>query len=201
MTQTTDANSPQTGWGLWLLWVAANIGGTLCALLVFLFVFPLGFFFGELGEDTLARISVFGPSSIIGLWCILQLQWMVLREKIPHAKMWVISSLLGVLFGCILYYGIAYLFSLNLNYSDPKFAALSLIFFSLGIMQWLVLRKHFPQSGWWILASVAGSLIGWALLAIFSSFTISTIVNIVLYPTTTGIVLVWLLRRSTTLSP
>jgi hypothetical protein len=34
---------------------------------------------------------------------------------------------------------------------------------SIGIMQWLVLRRHFNRAGWWVLASVTGFAVGKAL--------------------------------------
>ncbi len=37
--------------------------------------------------------------------------------------------------------------------------------FSIGVGQWLFLRRRLPQAGWWILANVAG----WGLLALITT--------------------------------
>ena len=37
----------------------------------------------------------------------------------------------------------------------------------IGVMQWLVLRQHIPQAGWWVLATTAGwamgGVVSWAM--------------------------------------
>ena len=54
-----------------------------------------------------------------------------------------------------------------------------------GCLQWLVLRCRLPQAGWWVLASTLGLAL---LFGIFGA----------VWGTVTGIVLVWLMRESTT---
>lgn len=34
---------------------------------------------------------------------------------------------------------------------------------SLGVAQWLVMRRHIPRAGWWVLATVLGMAVGFAL--------------------------------------
>jgi len=74
--------------------------------------------------------------------------------------MWVIASMAailisaGVLFGMIF---IAKAISPNLN-EDRVFGVLMfpIIATMFGVLQWLVLRKRIPKSGWWILATIIG---------------------------------------------
>ena len=35
---------------------------------------------------------------------------------------------------------------------------------SAGMAQWLILRRRFPQAGWWIGANVLGWAAGWSLI-------------------------------------
>ncbi len=73
---------------------------------------------------------------------------------------------------------------------------------SIGLMQWLVLRREVMRAGWWVLASAAGWLMGvvvgeglgnamggpvWSVVAVALGGTI--------VGTVTGIPLVWLLRH------
>jgi len=55
----------------------------------------------------------------------------------------------------------------------------------MGILQWLVLKRHFPHAGWWILASVGGwvagipvgTMVGWnGLGAVYGAITGGTLV-------------------------
>jgi hypothetical protein len=34
----------------------------------------------------------------------------------------------------------------------------------IGLAQWLILRRYFPQAWWWILASAAGWIVGWVII-------------------------------------
>ena len=56
---------------------------------------------------------------------------------------------------------------------------------SLGIAQWLVLRRQVSRAGWWVLASTVGLAVG----VLFS------VAAGVIYAPITGGVLVWLLRQ------
>jgi hypothetical protein len=45
-----------------------------------------------------------------------------------------------------------------------KVPSVSIVWIGLAVMQWLALRGRVPQSGWWILASVAGWATGFAII-------------------------------------
>jgi hypothetical protein len=46
-------------------------------------------------------------------------------------------------------------------YHFRDFIAFIVVGFSLGVAQWLVLRKYFPQLAQWVLATCAGIALGW----------------------------------------
>lgn len=48
---------------------------------------------------------------------------------------------------------------------DPEFIVLGL---SVGVGQWLLLRRRLPQAGWWIGANV----VGWGLLGLITGDTL-----------------------------
>ena len=71
-----------------------------------------------------------------------------------------------------------------------------------GIAQWLVLRRHVPGAGWWVLASIVGVAVS---VAVISTVTAGVeeaggiagggAVGGAVYGALTGGVLVWLLRQ------
>jgi len=38
---------------------------------------------------------------------------------------------------------------------------------SVGLMQWLILRRHFSRAGWWVWASIVGGVVGFSLTGWF----------------------------------
>jgi hypothetical protein len=83
---------------------------------------------------------------------------------------------------------------------------------SVGIAQWLVLRRQVAKAGWWVLASTVGwamcvalavalfvcGLGGWDLIIAIILLHVGGFVVSEWYGTITGGVMVWLLRQSST---
>ena len=71
---------------------------------------------------------------------------------------------------------------------DPLTSAMegALLGASVGIAQWLVLRRKVSRAGWWVLASTVGAVL---------------LVTVVGYGAITGGVMVWLLRQPVTEEP
>ncbi len=73
---------------------------------------------------------------------------------------WVIASIAAILLSSVVLYSliiIASAISPKLN-EDRVFGVLMfpVIATMFGVLQWLVLRKRIPKSGWWILATIIG---------------------------------------------
>ena len=67
---------------------------------------------------------------------------------------------------------------------------------SLGIAQWLVLRRHISRPGWWVLASTVGMAVGGAVgMSVGVGLAVGVAVGFAIYGAITGGVLVWLLRK------
>lgn len=63
---------------------------------------------------------------------------------------------------------------------------------SVGIAQWLVLKKIFHGSGWWVLATIAGWLVGFSLVSVFNT---PELFNVVLFGLSVGIAQWFVLRQ------
>jgi hypothetical protein len=84
------------------------------------------------------------------------LQWVVLRQRVPQTGWWVLASTAGWTGGWAI---------VNVSVR-PEFGFLTgaVLGAAMGIAQWLFLRRHFYQAGWWILVSVLGWTAGLTLL-------------------------------------
>lgn len=157
-------------------------------------------------SDVLYR--AIGPEVVIfGLfWAGMStMQWLLLRNYIPQSGWWVGASTVG---GTLIGLGAA---SLGGNGNVHPVIAYILMGVIIGVLQWLVLRRHISQSVWWVVASPVGWALAW--LAVMSPLArlgqnlmnrVSGMLGIMflfgLMAAVAGIVtaglLVWLLRQS-----
>jgi hypothetical protein len=74
---------------------------------------------------------------------------------------------------------------------------------SLGVVEWLVLRRHASAAGWWIVASAIAWMIGWAVINVVDSETAGAAAYVVgaigaaIAGVITGATLARLMRRPT----
>lgn len=91
------------------------------------------------------------------------LQYGLLRRYLPRMGWWVLTTAGGWLFGALLI-----MISSWLGWMDApiniKFAFI-MMGLSIGVGQWLLLRRRLPWAGCWIIANV----VGWGLLALITS--------------------------------
>ena len=85
------------------------------------------------------------PIVISGV-AIAAFQWTVLYKRIKAAWRWFLLSSLGWIVGYIL-------FVIFLS-SNLEILAGLVIGGTLGVFQWLILRKEFDLAGWWIIISI-----------------------------------------------
>jgi hypothetical protein len=115
------------------------------------------------------------------------LQYLLLRRYLPRMGGWIATTILGwLLFAVVL--GLSFLFSAIL----PSALAFVLIGGSLGLVQWLVLRRHVRRAALWILASV----LGWGALSLLTDGAISSqqeVLSVVFLPPIAGSIAWWLL--------
>ncbi len=86
-------------------------------------------------------------------------QYGLLRRILPRMGMWVLATAAGWLLGMFL---VAAFIQLNWMVRAELDMTFILAGLSIGLTQWLVLRRRLPGAGWWIFAS----LLGWGLVAL-----------------------------------
>ena len=88
-------------------------------------------------------------------------QYGLLRSYLPRMGWWVLATIGGWLLGLlvILLSGWLNIWGSELIDIDFAFIVLGL---SIGVAQWLLLRRRLPQAGWWI----GGNAVGWGLLGL-----------------------------------
>jgi len=108
-------------------------------------------------EDYLFRY-LFPPIVGLLMGC---LQYGLLRRYLPRMGWWVAVTLAGWLLGLVLILGItralAFFWTNDVAYDfliiNWEFVALGL---SIGVGQWLLLRRRLPRAAWWIAANIGG---------------------------------------------
>ena len=88
------------------------------------------------------------------------LQFGLLRRYLPHMGWWAFATVGGWLTGIPLIVAVN-----RLRLTGPTInlhLAFILMGLSIGLGQWLVLRRGLPRAGWWI----AANILGWGLLAL-----------------------------------
>ncbi len=155
---------------LWGQWTVATF--LACLAFEFLYLFVL-----NAVDYTLAAFLL---GAVIGF-----AQWFILRSRLDHAEYWILATAIGCLA------------AFSITEYDMEF--LSGLF--LGVIQVLVLGPQYRGSAWWILASTVGiaywlwisPVTTWPTLLLIVTIGLSPIV----YGALTGLVLTWLMKRST----
>jgi len=114
-------------------------------------------------EDYLA-MYIFVP--IVGL-VMGVLQYGLLRRCLPRMGWWVLATTGGWLLGVLLILISGWLNFWTSESFDIDFAFI-VLGFSIGVGQWLLLRRRLPRAGWWIGANV----VGWFFLGLITDNTL-----------------------------
>ncbi len=148
-------------------------------------------------EDYLLDYIFFPANSLMtGL-----LQYFLLRRYLPRIGSWILVTAVGALLGAVLILGWRnWGMTREISNSwalDPVFMILG---FSVGVGQWLLLRRRLPQAGWWIVAHV----VGWGLLRLVTGNTLSgfDVLALGLLPAcVTAVALAFLINQAAPLAP
>ncbi|HET9913863.1 MAG TPA: hypothetical protein VFQ13_18355 [Anaerolineales bacterium] len=110
-------------------------------------------------EDYLAMYALVPSMSLL----TGALQYGLLRLYLPRMGWWVLVTIAGWFLGVLLIALPGWL-----GWTDAPLNNLDLIFLmmglSIGVSQWLLLRRRLARAGWWIAANVAG----WGLLGLIT---------------------------------
>lgn len=169
---------------LGLQWVLAVVIG-----------WAIGFFVCEWIEEFLSTAFIDGL--VIGT-AVGIAQGLILRKRIAPVVPWVVVSIVGFAIGKFV--------SDLVGQASPGPLGMVLggavIGLSAGVAQWLILRRRFPQAGWWIAANVLGWAAGWSLISSVDGSNVSVALiyavgaaGAALVGIITGIALIGLVRQ------
>jgi hypothetical protein len=177
----------QVGKAIWLWWVLVStlgflIGGTVGTALG-------GALFSAEGNVVALAVAFAVTGAGTGT-----AQWLVLRQHLARAGWWILATAI-----CFALFGVV-------DGADAvRFAAIFVVVGAVvGVAQWLVLRQHLSQAGWWVMASTLSFALFGVAPSVFEAVfgTIGFVVGVVvvltivsMYGGITGAVLVWLLRQ------
>jgi len=170
------------GWRFWFLWLMGGAVG-----------FELGMQWGSFGEP--GGITTFESSPTV-IWAgflgvavagilVGVLQWLVLRRHVARAGRWLLAS-----FGAAAVVGVVIFGVSGVDADLAWLLGLGLFGPTVGVLQWLVLRRQVARAGWLVLASTVGWVGGMPLGDAVAWFALGGT-----YATVTGATLVWLLRQ------
>jgi hypothetical protein len=136
--------------------------------------------------------------AVIGI-SVGMMQWLVLRRRMSGAGWWILVTIVGFAIGKFVADAIGQALSgaVGLVLSGAAIGT------ALGIAQWLILRRHVAQAGWWALASILAWAVGWAIINLVNEAADGPTSTAYLIGATgaaaagviTGVSLVWLLRE------
>jgi hypothetical protein len=223
---------------LFIEWVLAHTIGmlgvtpTITAIIISIITWLVGFFFIVIRNPAtltgplplvanelfmtlkilIPVLSIVIPSILLGVF-----QWLVLRAQIVHSRKWILVSFIGLSIGLSIsaYGGYSLAFNKNLPSINPEIISGgigAIIGATLGIAQWLFLRKHVKYSGIWILGSLISCSIAtnvaWGFpsslgfvpgddtgFPIIVGFILLVVRLMVIYSITSGIMLTWMLNH------
>ena len=184
MSQTSGYPAKQ-----FLYWILGNTLG-FCALATTLLLFP----------SVMSIHSLIVPILIISLPVSLA-QWIVLRRILPISALWILTIPVGMLVAVLFYQNIPEMRWLRLD--DESIVVLTALFlvmgFTIGLPQWLILRRQFSSSFLWLLGSSIAVAAGFGFVLVTNlvsqSEIISYIVVVLIYAIITGLVLSQLLAH------
>jgi hypothetical protein len=148
MTNMTPP-TPRADWGFGLRWAMATAVGWL-----------VGFVICEAFKAFFRSISSDG--AVIGT-CVGIAQWLVIRPRISGTRWWIGASIVGFAFGKLV--GDLVVAQTGIENSLITGLGGAIIGASLGLAQWLVLRRYVAQAGWWVAASAVAWAIAWIIIS------------------------------------
>ncbi len=132
--------SAAPGCGMWLGWLVASIAGSLLG-------WAAGWWLSYRVPGALSTIAI---GLVFGL-ALGAFQWLVLRVHLETAWQWIAATATG--WGIGFPAGVAAAAALGLVGFQFGLLAGAITGAVCGMTQWLALRRHIKDAGWWVLAS------------------------------------------------
>jgi hypothetical protein len=87
-------------------------------------------------------------------------QWLVLRRHIAQGAWWIVATTLGGVIGGAMGSAVGYAVFGAVGSLVGVGVGSAVGGATVGVAQWLVLRRHFTQGAWWIVATTLGIVVG-----------------------------------------
>ena len=178
-----------------IIWIVANILGISAVAALALVDRSIM----SIHNEVLTTFIVLLPISLA--------QWLALRTFSRTSVLWIFTIPVSIELYFLIYRYIPEGGLRNIAYSESSesisvmTSAYFLIGFIIGLLQWLILRRQFTRSALWLLGSTLGIGVSfWLILSsglINQSVILASIVAILIYTVTTGLVLSWLIANRT----
>jgi hypothetical protein len=145
---------------LGIQWVVATIAG-----------WGIGFYVCEAIKPFLYDITHLGGDGLVIGTGIGVAQGLVLRKRIGSMRWWVLVTIVGFGLGKLIGESVAQGMPAVLGHGLSG----AVIGASVGLAQWLVLRRHLARAEAWVLANVAAWAVGWSLISLAEGSAWSTV--------------------------
>ena len=160
----------QDAWEIWIPWTFATSSGLFASwVLVLLMVRVVSEAFGEQLRGEQVVNGPVGGAVLVALLGISfgTAQWLFLRQYLSQAGWWIVATVVGFAVGVPV---LAWLRPWpGLLAADPHSTVSeaagyvggwaldgAVLGLAVGLAQWLLLRRHLPRAGWWVLATAVG---------------------------------------------
>jgi hypothetical protein len=150
---------------LWIIWTAVGLASAAIGLVIGFVLMLLPAIGTSLGSSVPIALGM-AVSILVG-------QWLVVRHFVRGGSLWFLSSIGGLLLGAVSVGVISWMHSLlppqpsalMIDLNQPPLVLPLLIYgTSVGVGQWVFMRRFGNGAGWWVVATAAGaSLVGFAL--------------------------------------
>jgi hypothetical protein len=196
-------------WLFYLAWIvlptlAIPIAFVLFSIILNLLVTSVGDYIDVNGERRITE-DYLGAYIIFPIISLLTgvVQYWLLRRFLPRMGWWVLATAAGWLLGFVLIFGpfgvLAYFRTADPWVVDATFVVMGL---SIGVGQWLLLRRRLPRAGWWIV----GTAVGWGLIRLatrdsFGPVLLQLVLLGLLPACVTAVTLAWLMNPVTPPEP
>ncbi len=187
----------QTLRGFWLRWLLATIIGTVFGMVIV--------FFGLASLLSRSSQIVYGVliGGVIGAF-VGTSQWLILRKYLDRVGLWVPLTLIS----WVVFWELELMGVLSRVLGQNSGIALIQDMLHLAVLgcltgglQWLLLRQKVQAAGWWVLASILGTVLG-ALVADGINITLGSdspldfLSGSIIGGIITGVCMMWLIQRA-----
>jgi hypothetical protein len=185
---STKMQETRTGWdwNVWFQWILANAVGETVGLGGTLVIGGLLLLNAQktIGVVPAAALAVLAGTFVEGT-VVGTAQWLVLRRPIKGIswRVWVLATAvgafvawtLGMIPSTFMFAGADSGGTASTQMSDLMIYALAAVMgfvlgSILGVPQWLVLRRHLPKAGWWVLANALAWMVGMVIVFAGTNF-------------------------------